>query len=138
MTPSRSRGNAHELYDELAAGYALGALEPEDEGTFVAHLATCDECIATTAAFSNVAAELVAVSDDIPAPPGVWSGIQRQIAGDAATPAVTRVADRRAKPIRRLAHRFPGRFPAIAAVAASIAVVVVASAAAINVFSDSP
>jgi anti-sigma-K factor RskA len=41
--------NEHEMYDELAVGWALHALEPEDEDAFVAHLADCDRCARTVA-----------------------------------------------------------------------------------------
>ena len=34
----------HEEWEELAAAHALGALEPEDEQRFEAHLLTCREC----------------------------------------------------------------------------------------------
>ena len=37
----------HAGYDELAVGWALHALEPEDEALFLAHLPGCDRCGAT-------------------------------------------------------------------------------------------
>ncbi|HEV2089262.1 MAG TPA: anti-sigma factor [Cryptosporangiaceae bacterium] len=36
----------HEVYAELAAGWALHALEPDDEADFAAHMATCSRCAA--------------------------------------------------------------------------------------------
>jgi anti-sigma-K factor RskA len=39
----------HEIFDELAVGWALHALEPEDETAFAAHLADCDRCARTVA-----------------------------------------------------------------------------------------
>ena len=39
----------HAPFDELAVGWALHALEPEDEALFVAHLAGCERCAATVA-----------------------------------------------------------------------------------------
>jgi negative regulator of sigma E activity len=37
----------HETFDELAVGWALHALEPEDEAVFTIHLAGCDRCAST-------------------------------------------------------------------------------------------
>jgi len=37
----------HAGYDELAVGWALHALEPEDEAIFLAHLPGCDRCAST-------------------------------------------------------------------------------------------
>jgi len=39
-----TRPDAHERYEELAAGHALGALEPEDEQAFLGHLHACARC----------------------------------------------------------------------------------------------
>ena len=39
-----NRQNPHERFAELAAGYALSALEPEDEQLFLAHLPGCASC----------------------------------------------------------------------------------------------
>jgi hypothetical protein len=36
--------STHDYYDELAAGHALSALEPEDEQLFLAHLPGCAVC----------------------------------------------------------------------------------------------
>lgn len=50
----------HERYDELAVGWALSSLEPDDEAAFVAHLATCSRCARTVAETSEVMASLAA------------------------------------------------------------------------------
>ena len=34
----------HEVFDELAVGWALHALEPEDEAVFAQHLPGCERC----------------------------------------------------------------------------------------------
>jgi hypothetical protein len=34
----------HQRYDELAVGWALHALEPEDEAAFARHLSGCARC----------------------------------------------------------------------------------------------
>jgi anti-sigma-K factor RskA len=48
----------HETYDELAVGWALHALEPEDETAFATHLADCDRCARTVAETVEVMAAL--------------------------------------------------------------------------------
>jgi anti-sigma factor RsiW len=48
----------HEIFDELAVGWALHALEPEDETVFAAHLVGCDRCARTVAETVEVMASL--------------------------------------------------------------------------------
>jgi hypothetical protein len=50
----------HETYDELAVGWALHALEPEDEADFAAHLPGCQRCARTVADTAEVMAALAA------------------------------------------------------------------------------
>ena len=53
----------HTPFDELAVGWALHALEPEDESLFVAHLAGCDRCATTVAETTDV---MAAMATDLP------------------------------------------------------------------------
>jgi Anti-sigma-K factor rskA len=53
----------HASFDELAVGWALHALEPEDESFFVAHLAGCDRCATTVAETTDV---MAAMATDLP------------------------------------------------------------------------
>ena len=62
MSGTPRRGD-HEGFDELAVGWALHALEPEDETLFAAHLAGCTRCAQTVA---ETAAVLAAMADDLP------------------------------------------------------------------------
>jgi len=55
----------HAPFDELAVGWALHALEPEDESFFAAHLAGCARCAATVAETSEV---MAAMATDLPQP----------------------------------------------------------------------
>jgi anti-sigma-K factor RskA len=55
----------HAPFDELAVGWALHALEPEDESLFVAHLAGCDRCAVTVAETRDV---MSAMATDLPQP----------------------------------------------------------------------
>jgi anti-sigma-K factor RskA len=61
VSPARgSRGADHEHFDELAVGWALHALEPEDEAMFSLHLPDCTRCARTVAETSEVMAALAA------------------------------------------------------------------------------
>ncbi|SDO73168.1 Anti-sigma-K factor rskA [Klenkia soli] len=60
---SRRQDADHEHYDELAVGWALHALEPEDEAGFATHLAGCARCAATV---SDAAEAMVAMATDLP------------------------------------------------------------------------
>lgn len=54
-TPS---ADSHERWDELAVGYALSALEPEETTRFEEHLASCSRCAAVLKDSRHVMAEL--------------------------------------------------------------------------------
>jgi hypothetical protein len=61
--PGHDRDDAHRSWDELAVGWALHALEPEDESVFAAHLADCPRCVRTVADTSEV---MAAMAGDLP------------------------------------------------------------------------
>lgn len=52
------QSHAHEEYDELAVGWALGALEPDDESRFTRHLEDCLRCQQTVDDAHDVSAAL--------------------------------------------------------------------------------
>jgi anti-sigma factor RsiW len=54
------RGGDHETFDELAVGWALQSLEPEDESVFARHLPDCARCARTGAETSEVMAAMAA------------------------------------------------------------------------------
>ncbi len=58
-----SRHEDHETFDQLAVGWALHALEPEDEASFAPHLASCPRCARTVAETSEV---MAALAGDLP------------------------------------------------------------------------
>jgi anti-sigma-K factor RskA len=58
-----SSGGDHELFDELAVGWALHALEPEDEAVFAQHLPDCARCARTVAETHDV---MAAMAQDLP------------------------------------------------------------------------
>ena len=57
------RRDVHDPFDELAVGWALHALEPEDEAVFAAHLPGCERCATTVAETSEV---MAAMATDLP------------------------------------------------------------------------
>ncbi|NEM07857.1 anti-sigma factor domain-containing protein [Geodermatophilus normandii] len=57
------RQDDHGPYDELAVGWALHALEPEDEALFGVHLPSCPRCTRTVAETSEV---MSALAGDLP------------------------------------------------------------------------
>jgi anti-sigma factor RsiW len=57
------RGGDHEAFDELAVGWALHALEPEDEAVFARHLPDCTRCAHTVAETVEV---MSALAGDLP------------------------------------------------------------------------
>ncbi|MCW2529907.1 MAG: uncharacterized protein JWM76_4767 [Pseudonocardiales bacterium] len=61
MTTGRHEHNVHEQWDELAVGYALSALEPEELDRFVQHLiGQCAECNRSVSDTNTVGAGLAA------------------------------------------------------------------------------
>jgi hypothetical protein len=57
------RDDEHRSWDELAVGWALHALEPEDEDRFAGHLAGCPRCAQTVADTAEV---MGAMAGDLP------------------------------------------------------------------------
>jgi anti-sigma-K factor RskA len=80
MTADRRRD--HGRYDELTAGYALDALDPQDEADFAAHLPGCDRCQVAVARFTEITAALAqAVPAAEPSPalgPRIMAAVARE------------------------------------------------------------
>ncbi|MGY2081993.1 anti-sigma factor domain-containing protein [Modestobacter sp. SYSU DS0657] len=62
--PDHAPGDDHRGWDELAVGWALHALEPEDENRFDAHLPGCGRCARTVAGTGQVMGALAADLSD--------------------------------------------------------------------------
>src|SRR5687768_4502870 len=75
---------SHSEFEELAAGYVLGALEPDDEHEFQRHLGGCPACAANVRELEVVAAELAYAAPPVDPPGTLWAGIRRQIEPEAA------------------------------------------------------
>ena len=74
---------SHARWDELAAGHALSALEPEDEQELLRHLRGCDLCERTLAGMRAVVGELAYAAEPADPPPAVLAAIREGIgAGD--------------------------------------------------------
>lgn len=71
-----NRADEHLLYEELAAGYALSALEPEEEELFVAHLSGCARCARDVEQHREVMASMALAADDAEPPPSLLDGIR--------------------------------------------------------------
>ncbi|WP_222193624.1 anti-sigma factor domain-containing protein [Modestobacter italicus] len=63
MSAVDPRGDEHRAWDELAVGWTLHALEPEDEALFAAHLTDCPRCTRTVAETAEV---MAAMARDLP------------------------------------------------------------------------
>jgi hypothetical protein len=70
MTPRPDYDSAagHGEWDALAVGWAMSALDPEDEAVFLPHLADCDQCARTVAETTRTVGEMAWVVPD-EAPP---------------------------------------------------------------------
>ncbi len=115
----------HERFDELAVGWALHALEPDDEAEFGRHLPGCARCAETVAETTEVMAGMAA--DLPPAEPsaGLRSRLREAVAGTAqeSGPVPAPVADRPAAPAALPSPR-RSRALRLALVAAAVAAVV--------------
>jgi hypothetical protein len=92
----------HTKYEQLAAGYALSALEPEEELAFRGHLAECERCSAALLEHSTTLGHLAfALSAEEP-PASVLEGIRAGVRASRSeglrpVQAPSSLADARAK-----------------------------------------
>jgi anti-sigma-K factor RskA len=111
---------SHSEYEELAAGYVLGALEPDDEHIFQRHLGGCAICEANVRELEAVVGELAYAVPPVDPPDTLWAGIRREIRPEAvrrgALPAAAPGAEAGGRGLRLL--------PGLVAAAAILLVVV--------------
>ena len=105
----------HSDFEQLAAGYVLGALEPDDEHLFQRHLGGCPECEANVRDLEEVAGTLAYAAPPADPPETLWASIRREIRTQPR-----RVEAPPARPRRRAS-------PLLAGLAAAAAIVVVAA-----------
>jgi hypothetical protein len=99
-----SPSEEHRVFDELAVGWALHALEPEDETVFTEHLLGCDRCAQTVADTTEVMASMAA---DLPRAEPSDRLRERLRAAVAETEQIP-PDDVAAQPARPAATGFPG------------------------------
>lgn len=97
----------HVPYDELVVGYALSALEPDDEQEFVAHLRGCAVCARALAEHTETLAHLAYAADAEPPPASLLAGIRAGVAasgraGAFPAPLLLDAARQRRSPATRL------------------------------------
>jgi anti-sigma-K factor RskA/putative zinc finger protein len=123
---------SHSAFEELAAGYVLGALEPDDEHDFQRHLDGCATCEANVRELEAVVGELAYAAPPVDPPDTLWAGIRREIQPEAARPGAIPEAARREPtldavsqaPTGRPGRRRPRLLPGLAAAAAIVMVAV--------------
>jgi anti-sigma-K factor RskA len=113
--------DAHEGFDELAVGWALHALEPEDEAAFLDHLTGCGRCAQTVAETAEVMAALAADLPSAEPSPSLRDRLRTEVAGTDQVPAAPEgprtdprpaVPPMAGPPPSRPAERVPSRHPA--------------------------
>lgn len=77
----------HDEMAEMAAAYALRALDPEDERRFEAHLSGCPECQASVREMHGVVALLPHVVEPVEPPPSVKQALFERIRAEQQSPA---------------------------------------------------
>jgi hypothetical protein len=77
MTSERHDPTAHLTWDELAVGYAVGALEPDDLESFLHHVAArCPSCQRSVSDTDAIGADLsAALLVDVPAPSSLRASV---------------------------------------------------------------
>ena len=81
----------HDLWEALAVGHAMRALEPADDAQFRDHLATCDRCAQVLAESESLVESLASAVEPIEPPPALRErvlAISRD-SGDRVAPVVT-------------------------------------------------
>lgn len=76
----------HRVFDELAVGYAVHALEPEDELSFTAHLARCQHCAQMVDSYRQALGTVASSVPPVEPPPTVLQGIRARL-GDTGPAA---------------------------------------------------
>lgn len=123
--------SGHELYEELAAGLALDALEPQDEELFLAHVAGCARCERELAEHRATAAELAYGAGAVRVPEGMLGRLHAALVAESGA-GVFDPASRSSGAVR-LSEVRRRRRPSAAVLAAAAAAVLVAVLAGSNV-----
>ena len=76
----------HRAFEELAVGYALHALEPEDELAFEAHLPSCARCERDIADHRESLLQLAQLAPPADPPPALLDGLRSAVAAEPRRP----------------------------------------------------
>lgn len=74
---------SHAEYEQLAAGYVLGALEPDDEHLFQHHLKGCATCESSVRELEEVAGALAYAPPPVEPPAALRASIRRKVGATA-------------------------------------------------------
>jgi hypothetical protein len=118
----------HTVYEELAAGHALDALEPEDEELFLRHAATCTRCARDLLVHLETAAALADGADPVELPAGSWERLRAAVVAESGERVF---AGGGSEVVPLASRRRPPR--ALLAAAAAVAVLLVGVGAATTV-----
>ena len=80
-----NRPDDHVVFEELAAGHALSALEPAEEQVFRGHLAACTRCQRDVADHEATLALLACAADPVEPPASVLEGIRAGLPSRSAS-----------------------------------------------------
>jgi hypothetical protein len=91
--PDGDQVGDHDEYDVLAAGWALHALEPDEEARFTAHLAGCAACRGTAEELEAILGELSYAAPSVEPPEGLLDRLKAAAAADTATEGAATVTE---------------------------------------------
>ena len=118
---------SHSEFEELAAGYVMGALEPDDEHDFQRHLGGCATCEANVRELEAVVGELAYAAPPVDPPDTLWAGIRREIQPEAAPRGTIPPPIPSPTPEARVRRRGRRLLPGLAAAAAILMVAVLSA-----------
>ena len=77
----------HEYWDQLVVGYALHALEPQEEICVENHVAGCDRCARATAQMQETTTKLAYAVEPMTPPPALRDAVLASFPVEAGSPA---------------------------------------------------
>jgi anti-sigma-K factor RskA len=95
----------HTDFEQLAAGYVLGALEPDDENAFQRHLEGCSTCEASVRELEAVVGKLAYSATPVEPPPSLRAAIRREVAATARPRSARATGAAAARDVPRLHRR---------------------------------
>jgi anti-sigma-K factor RskA len=113
----------HTLFDELAAGYAVHALEPHDELVFLGHLKYCERCEQALADYGEVTTAVAGVTPAAEPSPDLRSRILAAAFSEAPRRDIDADGGQQLPPVIPLRRHAPRRWLGAAAVAAAAVIV---------------